>query len=125
MAPESAFFLRGSGEASLPPERFPSAAIQAGTNAPMLLGQGRDGKQAIVPDDRRGVADTGQLNFPGHVAFSAPRLRNVRLEAGSIQSWSAPARPIFGEGSCRVEKEHGHREEADLQGGARHSERGM
>ena len=58
---------------------------------------GLDGGQdedAVAPDERRGVALAGKVDFPADILRFAPRYRRVAMQGGSGAQRAAPLRPV-------------------------------
>src|SRR5438045_303617 len=94
-------FHRRRHDRSLP-QNFSVRPTQAEKHPCLLLWNCADCEDAIVPDNRRSVANAGQLRLPCHVAGGTPVPGETRFETRSVSAWSPPARPVFGaQGECR------------------------
>jgi len=95
MAVERVFSFQRRPQHGFLPTDGAAAAVQAKQD-PLLRVQGRDGEQIIRPQDRRSVTRARQGGFPNDVARGRPMNGNFLFQAGSVQTRSAPARPILG-----------------------------
>ena len=82
------------------PKRFPGLAIELEEEALAGVFIGGDEKNGVVPNDGRGVADTGDLGFPFEVFFERPGEGGFLIGADAIAAWATPAGPIVGEEGC-------------------------
>ena len=95
MAVERMFAFHWRGDDRFLPENPSIGAVQTEKDARLLLRNGCDREDAIVPNNRRGVTKPGQLGFPCDIIAGIPSARDTRFEARAVTAWSAPARPVF------------------------------
>src|SRR5262245_10138493 len=66
----------------------------------------RGQEEPVAPDDRRGVAPTGNLRLPDHVLNPGPFRWKSGLTRNPLTAWAAPLGPADGLGANGGRREH-------------------
>src|SRR2546430_4435859 len=77
------------------PENFACLSVQAEQHAVLTLAQRRDGENAVVPNNGRGVAVAGHVGFPDDIAGRAPVDGHMGFRPGSVTARTSPGGPVF------------------------------
>src|SRR5439155_23032483 len=80
------------------PQNLAAGAFEAEEHALLLVLDAAGHEHAVAEDDRRRVADAGDLDLPRDVLGGAPAGREVLLGRGAVQPRAAPRGPVLGAG---------------------------